>query len=192
MWPFTRSNGGKTANNGLGDGLPTELKDFLLKENTEFKQFGPTESAKFDALPHDKQVLNKLNRLPPMTESESYNLEEYKNANQLHKAVSINCAEIEYNLHQCYEQFSTIRNMFQYPCFKQQNEVRSCKNLQTDGFKVLHYQDCYNVEQCRAMKSFVDLVFVKNFGELGELSGNEEKIDAYYRDLNHGFRYFWS
>ncbi|KAG5418075.1 hypothetical protein I9W82_004404 [Candida metapsilosis] len=192
MWPFSRTNGDSSTSSGLGDGLPAELKAFLVKENTQVKQFGPTESTKFEALPHDKQVYNKLQRLPQMTETEVYELQEFKNKNQLHKVVSINCAEIEYNLHQCYEQFSTIRNMFQYPCFKQQNEVRSCKNLQTDGLKVLHYRDCYNMEQCTAMKSFVDQVFVKNFGELGEASGSEEKIDAYYHDLNDGFRYFWS
>ncbi|KAI5967842.1 hypothetical protein KGF57_000270 [Candida theae] len=192
MWPFTGRNGDQQCNTGLGDGLSNELKSFLLKENTEAKRFGSTESTKFDSLPHDRQVRSKLQRLPQMTDDELYKLEEYKNANQLHKTVSINCAEIEYNLHQCYEQFSTIRNMFQYPCFQQQNDVKRCKNLQTDGLKVLHYQDCYNVQQCNAMKSFVDQVFVKNFGEFGDMSGKEDKIDAYYRDLNHGFRYFWS
>ncbi|KAI5958482.1 hypothetical protein CANMA_004208 [Candida margitis] len=192
MWPFTSTNSGTSGNGSLGEGLPTELRAFLLKENTESKQFGPTEASKFDALPHDKQVRNKLYKLPPMTDDEVFQFEEFKVTNQIHKAVSINCAEIEYHLHQCYQQFSTIRNMFQYPCFKQQNDMRGCKNLQTDGFKVLHYQDCYNVEQCTAMKSFVDEVFVKNFGELGEFSSNEERIDGYYRDLNLGFKYFWS
>lgn len=190
MWPFTKTN--DAPNNKLGNGLPTELKEFLLKENSESKHFGFDESSKFDALPHGKQVRNKLDRLPRMSENEAFQLEEYKASNQLYNVVSINCAEIEYNLHQCYQQFSTIRNMFQYPCFKQQNAVRSCKNLQSDGFKVLHYQDCYNVEQCTAMKSFVDQVFVKNFGKLGEFSDNPENSKAYYRDLNDGFRYFWS
>ncbi|KAI5952449.1 hypothetical protein KGF54_003316 [Candida jiufengensis] len=193
MWPFTTTKETKP----LGEDLPADIKDYLIQKNNETKQLNepgitPTEPFKFEASKNSTKVTKILSSQPPRSEEEKYQFEKYKISNPLTNSVAINCAELEYNLHLCYQQYSPILNMFSYPCFKQQQNLKQCKNLQVDAFKLLHYQDCYNIQQCNAIKIFIDEVFVKNFGELGEATNDSVKVNEFYKDLNEGFNKIWS
>ncbi|KAI5965190.1 uncharacterized protein KGF55_001410 [Candida pseudojiufengensis] len=187
MWPFTKSEEVKP----LGEDLPNDLKDFLIQKNNETTQSSSSEPYKFEASRNLNRVKEILTKQPIRNQEDQYQFEKFKLSNQLQNSVAINCSELEYNLNLCFQNYSIIKDMFKYPCFNKQQDLKRCKNLQTDGFKLLHYQDCYNIQQCNAIKQFLDEMFVKNFGELGENTNDNEKVNQFYNDLNKGFDKIW-
>ncbi|CAK9439252.1 uncharacterized protein LODBEIA_P34650 [Lodderomyces beijingensis] len=198
MWPFTSSSGSSkddaSKQEEIGKNLPPDLKDFLLKEDPETRNVkdDPSDGPyKFESAKHMKQVHRVLSKLPAKTRKEEYEFENYKGANQLDKTVAVNCAELEYNLYQCHQQHSSFFGRLNLSCGDQKDRLQNCNSLQADGLKVMHYQDCYDIPQCFAIKTFVDAAFVKNFGSLGEKSEDLDRIDQFYKDLNAAFNQVW-
>ncbi|KAI3406141.2 hypothetical protein KGF56_000983 [Candida oxycetoniae] len=191
MWPFSKSED-KQDLEEIGKNLPPDLKEFLIKENPEVRNQSEIEAPyKFESSKRVKQVNRILSQLPPRSSEEELEFGNFKIANQINKVTDVNCAELEYSLHQCYHQFSAFFDLFKLPCLDKQEKVRVCKNLQNDALKLLHYQSCYDIPQCFAIKAFVDVAFVKNFGNLGEKTDNSDSTDQFYKDINNAFDELW-
>lgn len=173
MWPF----GSEENSDKLKDELPEGLQSF-------FESSAPSgKKAEVDN-PKEAQVLKVL-----ASRKELYNheFERYKREESLRKVASINCAELQKAVLECYLGWLFLTGS---QCTEEISRTTKCMDVQLRALKQLRYDDCYDKKHCSQIRAAVDLFFTTNFGQFGE-NMNEKTVAEFDRDVDNAFSVFW-
>lgn len=184
MWPFGSSN--TTPNLGknteeINKELPPDLQGFFQQENPDKKH-----ERIFTVSPQQLQVNKILEKHKNDPYDDEFNT--YKRSQTIKQVAGINCAEIHNLLHECYKNWNWLQPD---ACIDETRKTSKCLDLQLEALKRLHYNDCYSVKQCKAIRYYVDHFFMKNFGPLGEEVNDDDKAENYNKDLDGVFYKLW-
>ncbi|KAL6452996.1 hypothetical protein SBY92_000341 [Candida maltosa Xu316] len=178
MWPFTKSS---QQPSDLSTELPADLQQVLQQES-------PSHPEKFEVEKRTRIVYEKLAKLPPLSQDEEKELERYKVQNSPRQVSQINCSELELYVMQCNNH--PWYKFWAVPNFDAMKNLKRCENLNYDGLKLLHYNQCYNIKHCGFIRYHLDQLYIKNFGELGD-NVNDATTANFYSDLNDLFYKAW-
>lgn len=162
MWPFTSSNGKDTSE--ITKEIPENLREFFKENNPDLKH-----ETIFEAPPQQKRVNDILNR----KKSEySYELDKYKRTETPKKVTSVNCAELQQKVIECFRGWTLTLTTH---CSQEIKNNTSCIEIQNGALKKLYYDDCYDIEQCTKIRFAIDKLFTENFGQYGDNISDETK-----------------
>lgn len=175
MWPFGSSAG--TESEELTKDLPDNLKGFFAEENAKHQ-------SKFEESPKDDLVAKIVSR---QSQEHSHDFARYKRDELLKKVTSINCAELQQAVIDCYKGWLFTSSNH---CSDEIQRSTKCIDTQNRAFRQLRYEDCYNEKQCKLIRYIVDKLFVKNFGQFGE-DMSEENHHKFDEEVESVFTRVW-
>lgn len=182
-WPFSSNKGKETSE--VTEELAPSLRGFFAEKNPDQKH-----ASLFSESPFQQRVNEVLNREEKLQKNQqySYEFDKYKRTDVPRRVTSINCAEIQQHVIECFKGWSAITDTNH--CSKEIQTSRSCVEIQTRALKTMHYDDCYDKKQCDQIRYLVDQLFVKTFGQYGENISDENET-KYTKDLERVFYKVW-
>ncbi|ABN65145.1 predicted protein [Scheffersomyces stipitis CBS 6054] len=179
MWPFTSE---KSDSAEIAKELPEDLKQFFTETNPE-----PNHRSIFEVSPEQKRVNEVLLRAEK-DKTYSDEFERYKHVENAKKVCSINCAEIQQEVLECFKSWKFAG--LETPCTQEIKRTSQCMEIQKAALKKLYYDDCVSIPQCNQIRYIIDKLFVENFGQLGD-NVNDETKAKYAKDLDKVFYKIW-
>ncbi|KAK6459669.1 uncharacterized protein RJT20DRAFT_21648 [Scheffersomyces xylosifermentans] len=187
MWPFTSSSGsssGSKESESIEKELPENLKEFFSESNPE-----PDHRSIFEISPEQKRVNEVMLRAEKSRTGEySDEFERYKQREKAKKVCSINCAEVQQQVLECFKNWKWAS--FETPCSQEIVRTTTCIDIQKVALKKLYYDDCVSIPQCQQIRFVVDKLFTENFGQLGDNVTDETKKN-FDKDLDSVFYKIW-
>lgn len=157
MWPFGSSDKSSAE---LDKELPENLKEF-------FKEADPSHRlTEHNEDPREVQVQKVLARQSKEYDGE---LDRYKHRETPRKVATINCAELQQVVVECYRGWLFLGN----ECSQEIARTTKCMDIQQAALKKLRYQDCYSKKHCATIRAFTDKLFTAHFGQFGEKIDDE-------------------
>lgn len=183
MWPFSSSQ--DKNHKDLVKELPPELGEFYDSVRPELGK-----RSVFDASPEQELVDKVLVREQLKRQHQPYNFEfeQYKRTESISKVASINCAEIQQAISDC---FANWKITTMDPCTAQVARAKACIAQQKDAFKTLHYNDCYSVEQCNKIRYAIDKAYIDSHGQYGIVDDADDAARQFQRNLRLAFYKVW-
>lgn len=170
MWPWSLQD--------VKQELPESLQDFYSQA---------------DAL-HQKRLVDTQRNvqvqkvLAKRAAPYDHQLEKYKRQHKVETVATINCAELQNAVVECYRGWTFLRGT---ECSAEIGRTSQCIDLQQRALKSLRYGSCYSETQCRQIKAAVDVLFTENFGRLGDTLGDAESHARFDADLDRLFPLVW-
>lgn len=181
MWPFTFDKGKNT--DDITKELPQNLKEFFIENNPDKNN---ENGSVFEKSPQQQRVDNVLLK-NNINDKYSYEFQKIKATETVRKVTTINCAEIQQQVLDCFRGWSfTSTN----PCSDEIKLSTSCIDIQSKGLKKLHYEECYNEIQCNQIRRVIDQLFIKNFGQFGENINDENQL-KFDNEIDNIFDKVW-
>ncbi|CUM47226.1 unnamed protein product [Debaryomyces tyrocola] len=179
MWPFNSNNGKDTSE--IAEELPDNLKGFFKENNPDLKH-----ETIFDVPPQQKRVNEILHKHQKNNEY-SFEFDKYKRRETPKKVTSINCAELQQKVIECFRGWTfTLTNQ----CSQEIKNNSSCIEIQNNALKKLYYDDCYNIDHCTKIRFVIDKLFIDNFGQYGENMTDESK-HKFNEEIDKAFYKIW-
>lgn len=177
MWPF--SNDKDSAQ--VSKELPQDLGAFFEQANPETSQ-----QSKFELSPHQKKVNSVLRQRE--NQPYSHEFDQYKRRETLKSATQVNCAEIQQQVVECLRGWNlTLSNR----CETEIKTHTKCVETQTRALKLLFYEDCVDIDQCKKIRYVVDKLFVDNYGQYGEQIDDEDTRMRFDSGVESAFAKIW-
>lgn len=176
-WPFNTKNETEEVTKKLPDGL----KEFFQEQTPDHKA-----QSIFEISPQQEKVNKTLQKYADR--QYSYEFDRYKQTEKPLKVATINCAEIQEQVLNCFRGYSFTTGT---QCKEEIGKVSQCMELQAKALKKLHYEDCVEVEQCDKIRYIVDKLFTDNFGQFGDLLQDDQNQSKFNNDLDKVFYKIW-
>lgn len=173
MWPFTSSSkdGGE-----LTKELSPQVQQFFAKAD-------PIQGSRNLSSEREQLVLDKV----AAHSGYNYDLQMFKQHHPLRVLATINCAELQQAVVECYRGWELLKGV---ECSKPFARASACVEIQQAALRRLHYDQCYSVEQCKLMRAMVDKLFTAEFGVMGD-NVNEETRKNFETGLDLAFDLLW-
>lgn len=179
MWPFTSDKGKETSE--ITKELPEGLKEFFKKYNPDLQH-----ESVFDISPQQQRV-NEILQKHEKNNAYSYEFDLYKQRETRKTVTSVNCAELQQKVVDCFRGWNFTKTTH---CSQEMKQNTSCVEIQNDALKRLYYDDCYNTDQCNKIRFIIDKLFTENFGQYGEQT-NEENKAKFDQQVDKAFYKIW-
>ena len=132
---------------------------------------------------------DKIDFTLDLTENGLSNRQEYKQSKEVKKYLETNtedtvkrenCSLVQQRVRDCIQ---TLSAMKAYKCFQMTELFKDCLAVQGLALKDLGYEKSQSVEQAEAIQGIADDLYVKHYGERGEIT-NEYQKNNYFHDVN--------
>lgn len=173
MWPFTKET---------PLDLTPELLEFLDEQTPSHKS-----KSIFEISPQQQRVNQVLQK--HTNDDYDYVFDRYKQTEKIPKVATINCAELQEKVLECFRGYNLTATHNQ--CKDEINKVSSCIEVQAKALKRLYYEDCVDVEQCSKIRYIVDKLFTENFGQYGENLHGEVNVEKFNKEIDGVFYKVW-